>query len=149
MRILAHTLLYNLFSTLCVHWQVQDIRRANNLWSSESIQSRLIVKIPLSSGGSASCGYSPKESRSPKVQSKYSSVDHLPSVTVSNGTGHRTCDKNYEVVRSKTRSYASSSASYCTDGVKSIADILNSADRQLKLSREFVDRMAVRRSVSR
>ena len=132
---------------LCVHWQVQDIRRANNLWSSESIQSRLVVKIPLSSGGSASCGHSPKAPRSPRVQSKHSSsVDHLPSATVSNGTAHRTFDESDEVVRSKTR--RSKSASSSTDGVKSIADILNSADRQLKLSREFADRMALRRSVS-
>ena len=128
---------------------MQDLRRANNLWSSESIQSRLVVKIPLSSGGSASCGHSPKAPRSPRVQSKHSSsVDCLPSTTVSNGTARRTFDKNDEVVRSKTRRYVSSSASYSTDGVKSIADILNSADRQLKFSREFADRMAVRRSVS-
>lgn len=136
-------------STLCAHWQVQDIRRANNLWSSESIQSRLVVKIPLSSGGSASRGHSPKAPRSPRIQSKHSSlVDCSPSATVSNGTAHKTFDENDEVVRSKTRQYVSSSASYSTDGVKSIADILNSADRQLKLSREFADRIAIRRSVS-
>ena len=41
----------------------------------------------------------------------------------------------------------SSSASVGTDGVKSIADILNSADEQLKLSQEFADRLAIRRSV--
>ena len=106
------------------------------------------MKIPLSSGGSASCGHSPKAPRSPRVQSKhFSSVDRLSPAAVSNGTAHRTFDENDEVVRSKTKRYVSSSASYSTDGVKSIADILNSADRQLKLSRDFADRMAVRRSV--
>ena len=42
---------------------------------------------------------------------------------------------------------SSEGSSGSSDGVKSIADILNSADRQLKLSREFADKMAVRRSV--
>ena len=43
--------------------------------------------------------------------------------------------------------YVSSSASCGSDGVKSIADILSSADEQLKLSREFADKMAIRRSM--
>ena len=126
---------------------MQDIRRANNLWSSETIHSRLVLKIPLSGGESSSRNHSPKAS--PKVHSKYSSsADHLPTVTASNGTGHRKFDKNDEEVRSKPRQrYVSSSASCSADGVKSIADILNSADAQLKLSREFADRMAIRRSV--
>ena len=42
---------------------------------------------------------------------------------------------------------SSSAACVNTGGVKTIADILNSADEQLKLSQEFADRLAVRRSV--
>lgn len=40
-----------------------------------------------------------------------------------------------------------SAACVSTGGVKTIADVLNSADEQLKLSKEFADRLAIRRSV--
>ena len=125
--------------------QIQDIRRANNLWSSESIQSRLVLKIPFGNGESSSRNHSPKLKHSPKLQPK-----HSPTAVRRNGTGSRTWDESDEEVRSKPRgSFVSSSegSSGSSDGVKSIADILNSADRQLKLSREFADKMAVRRSV--
>ena len=82
---------------------------------------------------------------SPKLQPKHSS-----STVKSNGTGSRAFDETDDEVRSKPRSSLVSSSGTCSgssDGVKSIADILNSADRQLKLSREFADKMAVRRSV--
>lgn len=140
----------NAISVTRLFIQVQDIRRANNLWASESIQSRLVLKIPVSYGDSGSRNPSPRASRSLKAQSKQSSsLDHLPKVVASNGTSHKKFDENDEEVRSKPRTrYISSGASYSSsDGVKSIADIFNSADEQLKLSREFADRMAIRRCV--
>lgn len=75
----------------------------------------------------------------------------MPTVVTSNGTGHKKFDENDEEVRSKPRRrYVSSSAaaSISTSGVKTIADILNSADEQLKVSQEFADRLAIRRSVA-
>ena len=114
------------------------------------MHSRLVLKIPISLGESGSHNNSPKISRSPKVQSKHSSsVDHLPTVVTSNGTSSKKFDENDEEVRSKPRKRnVSSSASCSAVGVKSIADILNSADEQLKLSRVFAEKMAIRRCVS-
>ena len=135
----------------CTHTvQVQDIRRANNLWASESIQSRLVVKIPLSSGESVSHSHSPKISRSINndQSEQLSSKGHLPTIVASNGAAHNRFDEHDEVVRSKPgRRCQTSSPRINTDGVKTIADILNSADEQLKLSQEFSDRLAIRRSV--
>lgn len=73
----------------------------------------------------------------------------LPTVVTSNGTAHKRFDENDEEVRSKPRRryVSSSAASVSTGGVKTIADILNSADEQLKLSQDFADRLAIRRSV--
>ena len=55
-----------------------------------------------------------------------------------------------EVVRSKLhpqRQYQSSTATCGADGVKSISDILNSADEQLKVSQQFAEKLARRRYV--
>jgi GTP-sensing pleiotropic transcriptional regulator CodY len=73
----------------------------------------------------------------------------LPTIVTSNGTAHKRFDENDEEVRSKPRRCVSNSvASVSTSGVKTIADILNSADEQLKLSQEFADKLAIRRSVA-
>lgn len=94
-------------------------------------------------------------SRSPNNQSEPStSRGHLPAalptIVTSNGTAHKKFDENDEEVRSKPRRryVSNSAASISTSGVKTIADILNSADEQLKLSQEFADRLAIRRSVT-
>lgn len=109
----------------------------------------------MNGGESTSRNHSPKISRSTNNQSEPSSLKGhlptaLPTIVTSNGTGHKKFDENDEEVRSKPRRrYVSSSvASVSTSGVKTIADILNSADEQLKVSQEFADRLAIRRSVA-
>ena len=83
------------------------------------------------------------------------SVEHLPSAFGDNGrlksqtvsSCNGSSVEEDDEVRSKVisrRRYESDSV-VGADGVKSITDILTSADEQLKLSREFAEKLAQRR----
>lgn len=126
---------------------VEQIQRLNNLWTSDSLHLRPILKIPVIHSNESSRSGSPITV--PPKQHR-ASVDQLPSKlseseTVTSYNGDRLEDD--DEVRSKNsvrRRDESDSASSGDGGVKTIAGILSSADEQLKISRQFAEKLAKR-----
>ena len=149
----THTLTHTHAHT---HTQVHQIQRLNNLWNTDSLHIRPTIKIPDIPSNNSSRSQSPSPTMSRKTDCKTRlSIEHLPSAFGDNGRlkSHTVSSYNGnsieedEEVRSKvsTRRRHESDSVVGSDGVKSIAAILNSADEQLKLSKEFAEKLAQRR----
>ena len=132
------------------HTQIQQIQRMNNLWNTDSLHIRPILKIPVLKSNESSRSGSPINTSIMSGQRRASS-EQLPfengrqkSQTISSFNGH-TLEEDEEV-RSKNssrRRYESDSVAD-GEGVKTIAGILNSADEQLILARQFAEKLAQR-----
>lgn len=127
--------------TPCLHhsYQVHDIQKLNRFWNSESLQSRAELKIPLVTHSQPS---SPLASRKNMAGGSDGANGRLVSsfdvkFPTSSSSTSTTTDCSKAVDRDQ-----------CDDGFsgeKTIASILSSADRQLKISREFAEKLAQKR----
>ena len=131
------------------HSQIDQIQRLNNLWSSETIHSRTTLKIPIDSAPrppSPSSNMTERRSSTSAVSrlqngsSGSSIVDSTDSCSIA----------DEEVVRSKPRGHRSGQRSASVSvayGEKNISDILSAADRQLRLSKQFAEKLASKKYI--
>ena len=136
---------------------MQEIERLNGVWNTDSMFSKSSIKIPINHhSNDSSCSNS--ISGSPALAQKRMSGWDSPGSQESPGSWDPTQNRSRspcetellkEEVRSKLdvrlQKPASCTAECGEDGVKSIADILNCADKQLQNSRDFIEKLAKKR----
>ncbi len=138
---------HTLTSYTPTHIQIQQIRRMNNLWNTDSLHIRPILKIPVPDSNESSRSGSPVMSSQRRLSNgQLSSLsvekNHHKNRTVSSFNDHSL--EEDEEVRSKNSPLSSRHAECDGEGVKSIAGIFSSADEQLILARQFADKLALR-----
>ena len=137
--------------------QVHEIERVNGMWSTDSMFCKTSIKIPVSFNSSSDVSMTNSLDRSPDHTSTTvvaricRSVDTCPSQSADH-RGSNDCENSGEEIRSKLdtkrqrkRNSLSVTAECGEDGVKSIMDVLECADIQLRISQEFVEKLAKKR----
>ncbi len=130
------------------HPQIEQIQRMNNLWNTDSLHIRPVLKIPVPSySNDSSRSESPQMSSQRRLSSEQLSTlsvegGHQKNLSSSNLNGHILEEKEEEV-RSKNSSFGQNHSD-SGEGVKSIAGILSSADEQLIMARQFAEKLALR-----